>query len=162
MFGLTTTRRLRAELAAAKAETDRQRARATQAEERADTAEFNRGQILTQLAATEDKRRRLARWLAEEKTANRRLHDRTVELGRRLTSLAESDPEYAAQLEHRVTRLRTVGARVLAAYHRERRRANGLQARLDDALGLNTSGVLAGRNWQATREDGGRKRMGVS
>jgi hypothetical protein len=50
MLGLTTTRRLRTELAAAKAETDRQRERAETAEKNAATAVFNRRQALRQLA----------------------------------------------------------------------------------------------------------------
>ena len=65
MFGLTTTRRLHAELAAAKAETDRQRKRADQAEERATTAEFNRSQILTQLATADGRNKELQHRLTE-------------------------------------------------------------------------------------------------
>jgi chromosome segregation ATPase len=152
-----TRRRYEDELAAAKHEIRRQRERAEAAEERAETAEFNREQILQQLASTEDKRRRLARWLADEKTANRRLHDRNLELGRRVSVLAESDLEYAAHLERRVARLKKVGKRIVAAWAREQRRANHLQERLDGALGLNTPAVRAGRHWQATRTDGGRK-----
>jgi chromosome segregation ATPase len=91
MFGLTTTRRLRAEVAAAKAEADRQRDHAERAEGRATTAEYNRSQALHQLA--------------EADAANRRLHDRNLELGRRNSKLTEADPEYAATLEQRVTDL---------------------------------------------------------
>ncbi|WP_171108654.1 MULTISPECIES: hypothetical protein [unclassified Streptomyces] len=145
MFGLTTTRRLRAELAAARAETDRQRRRAETAEGNLATAVYNRKQVLKQNA--------------EMDATNRRLNGRLLELGRRNARLIESDPEYAAQLEQRVARLQKVGARILAAWHAERRRANHLQARLDDALGLNTPGVLDGRNWQANRQDGGRKQV---
>ncbi len=53
MFGLTTTRRLRAELAAAKTETETMRRRAERAEEKAETAEYNRGQVLAQNARLE-------------------------------------------------------------------------------------------------------------
>lgn len=139
MFGLTTTRRLRAEVADAKAETRRQRQRAETAEQTAATAEYNRGQLLRQLADAD--------------AANRRLEGRVLELGRRLTKLAEADPEYAATLEQRVTRLRRVGARILAAYTAEKKRADRLQAELDDALGLNHPDIQAGRNWQSRRPD---------
>lgn len=79
----------------------------------------------------EDKRRRLARWLADAKTANRRMHDRNLELGRRLSTMAEADPEYAAKLEQRVARLRHVGAHILAAYTAEKCRADRLASHLD-------------------------------
>lgn len=139
MFGLTTTRRLRAEVAAAKAETRRQRQRAETAEQAAATAVYNRGQLLRQLA--------------EADATNRRLEGRVLELGRRLTKLAEADPEYAVVLERRVTRLRRVGARILAAYTAEKKRADRLQAELDDALGLNHPDIADGRNWQSRRPD---------
>lgn len=139
MFGLTTTRRLRAEVAAAKAEIRRQRQRAETAEQMAATAEYNRGQLLRQLADAD--------------ATNRRLEGRLLELGRRLTKLAEADPEYAATLEQRVTRLHRVGARILAAYTGEKKRADRLQAELDDALGLNHPDIQAGRNWQSRRPD---------
>lgn len=73
-----------------------------------------------------------ARKYAEADAANRRLEGRLLELGRRLARLAESDPEYAAVLERRVARLRTVGKRILAAYFRERQRADRLVSHLDD------------------------------
>lgn len=118
MFGITTTRRLRAEVAAFKAETDRQRRRAEAAVSRAITAEFNRGQMLQQLADAD--------------ADNRRLAGRDLELGRRISQLAEADPEYAASLERRVARLRAVGARILAAYTVEKQRADRLSSYLDD------------------------------
>ncbi|MGW8719633.1 hypothetical protein ACWGNR_10030 [Streptomyces althioticus] len=99
----------------------------------------------------------LAKRLSEADAANRRLYDRNLELGRRVSALAESDLEYAAQLERRVARLKKVGKRVLAAWAREQRRAEHLQQRLDNACGLNSPAVEAGRHWQATRTDGGRK-----
>jgi hypothetical protein len=139
MFGLTTTRRLRAELAAAKAETDRQRDRAERAEEGKATAEFNREQILRQLAAAD--------------AANRRLHDRNLELGSRISALTEADPEYTARLERRVARLLRVAVRLYAGGHAEKLRADHLQQRLDDACGLNAPAVLAGSGWQTTRHD---------
>lgn len=128
---------------ALQAENNRLRQRAETAEQRAATAEFNRGQIIRQNA--------------EQDAANRRLEGRVLELGRRLSRLAESDPEYAARLERRVARLRQVAARLLAGLATETRRADLLQARLDDACGLNSSAVLDGERWQQTRHDGGRK-----
>jgi predicted ArsR family transcriptional regulator len=91
--------------------------------------------------------RTAARQLVEADAANRRLHDRNLELGRRVTALAESDMDYAAQLERRVARLKRVGKRIVAAWWRERRRAERLQERLDDAVGLSTTIVDSGR-WQ--------------
>jgi hypothetical protein len=132
-----------AELAAAKAETDRQRRRAKTAESHAATAVFNRKQVLRQNADLD--------------AANRRLEGRNLELGRRISQLTEADPEYAARLEQRITRLRHVAARILAKATTETRRADLLQARLDDACGLNSSAVMDGRYWQQTRHDGGRK-----
>jgi hypothetical protein len=128
MFGLTTTRRLRAELADARAETNRQRERAETAEGARATAEYNREQVLRQLA--------------EAGAANRRLYDRNLELGRRLASA--SDPQYAARLERRVDRLRKATSRILAAYHGEQRRADHLQRRLDQALGLDAPAIEQG------------------
>lgn len=139
MFGLTTTRRLKAELAAAKAETDRQRERADRNEKRADTAVFNRRQIARQLVAAD--------------AANRRLAGRNLELGRRLSALTESDPEYAAALEQRLARALTACARYMDALWVEVRHADRLQQRLDDACGLNDPAVIAGSGWQNTRHD---------
>ena len=76
-----------------------------------------------------------ARQFAEADTANRRLADRNLELGRRISTLTEADPEYTAGLERRVNRLRAAGHRVLAAYGTEKERADLLQATANaDAL----------------------------
>lgn len=56
-------------------------------------------------------------------------------------------------LKKRVERLRKVGARLLAAYARERLRAVQLQRRLDDAVGLTSPALDAGRHWQERRTD---------
>ena len=104
------------------------------ARKNADTAHFNRQQVLAQNAGLD--------------ADNRRLHQRNLELGRRVSQLTEADPEYAAQLENRVARLRTVGQRVLAAYRAELKRADQLQARLDDAVGLTPRGIKDSRPWQ--------------
>lgn len=138
MFGLVTRRRYEEDLAAAKAEANRQRERAETAEGRTATAEYNREQILHQLAGAD--------------AANRRLHGRNLELGQRISKLTDADPEYTADLERRVGRLRRVVARVLAAYAEEKRRADYLQRRLDDVFGLNSSSVAAGSAWQERRE----------
>ena len=64
MFGLITTRRYREDLAAARAETDRQRERAETAEKAQSTAEFNRGQAVRQFDNADEQlviaRKRLA------------------------------------------------------------------------------------------------------
>lgn len=91
-----------------------------------------------------------ARQFAEADATNRRLEGRLLELGRRNAELAESDPEYAADLEQQLAAARAE----LAA---EKKRGDHLQRRLDGALGLEDPAVLAGQNWQATREDGPRK-----
>lgn len=134
MFGLTTTRRLRAELAAAHAETDRQRRRAERAEDAKNTAVYNREQILRQLA--------------EATAANRRLHGRNLELGKRNSALTEADPEYAGRLEQRVARLVKAVARVGAIAVAERRRADHLQQRHDDAVGIPKAGIRDSARWQ--------------
>ena len=104
-----------------------------------DTAEFNRGQALRQLA--------------EAEAANRRLAGRNLELGVRLSAYAESDPEYVAGLEKRLDRALKACARYLDAYHAEKRRTAHLQRRLDDATGLNSAAVIAGARWQERRDD---------
>ncbi|MFI1728231.1 hypothetical protein ACH40E_03120 [Streptomyces acidicola] len=134
-----------AEVAALNADRDRLRARAETAEGHAATAKYNREQVIRQLS--------------EADAANLRLAGRNLELGRRLAQHAEADPEYAARLERRVARLRRAGARVLAAWAAEKRRADRLQARLDDACGLNHPAVEEGRAWQERRHDGGRKQV---
>jgi chromosome segregation ATPase len=136
------------QVAALNADRDRLRRRAETAEQTAATAEYNRGQLLRQLADAD--------------ATNRRLEGRVLELGRRLTKLAEADPEYAATLEQRVDRLRRVGARLLAAYTGEKKRADRLQAELDDALGLNQPDIVDGRDWQSRRQDKPQRVRGVA
>ncbi|MFF7553619.1 hypothetical protein ACFZA9_12115 [Streptomyces olivaceus] len=120
MWFVTRRRHVR-ELAAAKAETGRQRLRAEAAEERAGVAVRNREQVLGQNAALD--------------ADNRRLAGRVEELGKRVSALTESDPEYLADLEQQ-----------LAA---EKKRADRLQARLDDAVGMPAGGPIADSGpWQ--------------
>ena len=89
-----------------------------------------------------------ARRFAEADATNRRLNGRLLELGRRVSRLTEADPDYAAALENRVARLRTVGKRILTAYVAEKRRADRLQARVDDAVGLHYGHIEDSRKWQ--------------
>lgn len=51
----------------------------------------------------------------------------------------------------------TAAAHWSAQARREKKRADRLQARLDDAVGLTDPRVEDGRNWQQNRQDGGRK-----
>ena len=134
MFGLITRRRYEEELAAAKAETGRQRERAQAAVNRATTAEFNRGQMLRQLADAD--------------TANQRLTDRNRVLKERLIQRAESVPKDAARLQRRVDRLRRIVSRLLEESRRDRRRADHLQQRLDDAVGLTPRQIVDSSIWQ--------------
>ena len=106
-----------------------------------------------QFAKDRDAQRAAARasapQLAEADATNRRLNGRIEELGRRNSLLTEADPDYAAQLERSVARLRTAGKRVIAAWWAESKRADRLQQRLDDAVGLHYGGHIedSGR-WQ--------------
>lgn len=76
----------------------------------------------------EEKRRRLARMLAEATSENRRLKSRTDELDAAVATLTEAN-------------------------RRAERDAARLQARLDDALGLTSPAVEAGADWQKRRQD---------
>jgi hypothetical protein len=93
------------------------------------------------------------RQFADADATNRRLMGRNLELGRRLSRLGEADPEYAGRLEARITRLLKVIARLYAGGHAQKLRADRLQARLDDACGLNSPAVAAGEMWQQRRDD---------
>ncbi|MFG3085075.1 hypothetical protein [Streptomyces parvulus] len=93
-----------------------------------------------------------ARQFAEADATNRRLAGRNEELGKRISALTEADPEYLADLEQQLATVREE----LAA---EKKRADQLQARLDDACGLNSADVEAGRYWQQTRQDGAARRV---
>jgi hypothetical protein len=134
MFGLITRRRYEEELAAAKAETGRQRERAQAAVNRATTAEFNRGQMLRQLADAD--------------AANQRLQGRNRVLDERLAQRAESAPKDAARLQRRVDRLRRIVSRLLEERRQEQHRADRLQRRLDDAVGLTPRQIVDSSIWQ--------------
>jgi signal transduction histidine kinase len=143
MFGFTTTRRLRTELAAARAEADRLRDERDEALDQRAVAVRNREQILRQLA--------------EADATNRRVHDRNLELGRRLSALAEADPEYAAELERKVAELQKRlddAARELAdgewrgRARRAEKRVAHLEKELDNACGMPPGGILNSAPWQ--------------
>lgn len=89
-----------------------------------------------------------ARQFADADATNRRLMGRNLELGRRLTSLTEADPEYAARLERRVARLLNVAARLHAGRHAAMVRADHLQQRYDDACGLPAGRITDSSRWQ--------------
>ncbi|MFE7273001.1 hypothetical protein [Streptomyces sp. NPDC057623] len=85
-----------------------------------------------------------------------RVAGRNTELARRLEAsrdVAFLDTEYAGQLEFRLARVLTACVRYRADLAAETRRADRLQRRLDDALGLNTAGIELGSGWQDRRED---------
>jgi len=134
MFGLITRRRYEEELAAAKSEIQRQRRAAKAAEARAVTAEFNRGQLLRQLG--------------EADAANQRLTGRNRALGQRLDQHTESAPADVAHLKSRVDRLRQIVSRLLEERRQEQRRADRLQRRLDDAVGLTPRQIVDSSVWQ--------------
>ena len=137
-FPFVSRRRAADDLAAVKAEAGRLRGERDAARAERDTATYNRSQVLRQLANAD--------------ATNRRLMGRNLELGRRLGALAESDPEYAAQLERRVDRLRKVAARLYAGGRAEKLRADHLQQRLDQALGLDDAAVALGASWTSRRQ----------
>ena len=151
MFGLTTTRRHRVELAATRAETNRQRARAEAALKDKGTAEFNREQVLAQKA--------------ELHAANTRLAGRNKALGERLLAAdvaAGFNPVQAKLTAERIARLaRAVAkarreaaeARSSSAADAERKRADALQQRLDHAVGLDHPELDLGKEWQERRTD---------
>ncbi|MGX1116353.1 chromosome segregation ATPase [Streptomyces ambofaciens] len=83
-----------------------------------------------------------ARQFAQADADNRRLAGRNKALGERISALTESDPGYLADMEQQLAAVREE----LAA---ERRRAERLQARLDDAVGLPASGPIRDSSvWQ--------------
>jgi len=139
MFGLVTRRRHEQELDAAKAETARQRRAAEAATSRAITAEFNRDQILRQLA--------------EADATNRRIDGRNKALNERITALTESNPECLADLEKQLAAAREE----LTA---EKQRGDRLQERLDDAVGLPRRGPIKdSSDWQPANQ---KKKAGTS
>lgn len=114
--------------------------------------------LAKELAETEDKRLRLARWLADEKTANKRLTEEFA--ATRIVNDCLTGDLAAAREE--IAELRAASSDSAATHwraeaKREKKRADRLQGRLDDAVGLTDPRVEDGRNWQQNRQDGGRK-----
>jgi len=134
MFGLTTTRRARAELDAAKSEIQRQRRRAETAEENLEIAVFNRAQVLRQNQDLD--------------AATRRLHGRVEELKRQLDARPATGMDDTARLEQRIVRLRKVVSRVLEGRAAATRRADYLQQCYDNAVGLGGVRVRDSSIWQ--------------
>ena len=66
--------------------------------------------------------------------------------------MAAFDEAQARKAADRIARLQKAVARGRVEAASERRRADGLQARLDDAVGLNTPKIAAGSDWQDRRE----------
>jgi hypothetical protein len=100
MLGFVTRRRYEADLAAAKADANRQRTRAKNAEKREETAAFNRQQVLTQNA--------------ELDAANKRLEGRNRALAERLEAAQVGsgfDAAAARRTANRIARLQRAVAR---------------------------------------------------
>jgi hypothetical protein len=164
MFGLTTTRRLRAELAAARAEMDRLRAERDASNEVAETwhaaarqtselytdASIANGCLTNDLTAA---RKRLAEYGAR-RTVSDVLEEHDVHRKALADALGDQKRHLNwDQLIAEVGRLNAAAEAWMADHAAEKKRADHLQARLDDALGLNTSRISDGRMWQHTRPD---------
>ncbi len=100
-----------------------------------------RDQFLDDRNAAQAAARTAAEKFAEADATNRRLAGRVEELGRRNSTLAESDPDHLADLEQQLANVR----RELAA---EKKRVERLQRRYDDAVGLTSSGIRDSSVWQ--------------
>jgi hypothetical protein len=139
---IVSRRRYEADLAAAKAETNRQRERAEKAEETA----------RTELAA----RRTITRQHAELDADNRRLTGRNSALAKQLEAAQVGggfDQAAARRTAQRIARLQkaVARARTEAAEERDARRA--LQKRWDGAFGMDDDpAITAGADWQDRRE----------
>lgn len=131
---IVTRARYERDTAALRADVDRLRGERDAAVAERETAVFNRKQILDQLAAADG--------------ANRRLYGRNVELGDRINALAQGAPQHTAKLHARVNRLLKAIERLGAIAVAERRRADRLQQRLDDAVGLPKAGIHDSARWQ--------------
>jgi chromosome segregation ATPase len=107
-----------------------------------------RDNALTEQAAFQHTARLAARQFANADATNRRLNGRLLELGRRLSRLTESDPQYAASLEQRLARALRACAGYRAELAAEGRRVRRLQARVDDAVGLHYGHIEDSRKWQ--------------
>lgn len=143
-FPIVTRRRFEDELAAAKAETSRQRQRAENAEKTAETAKFNRGQALDQNAALD--------------AANRRLDGRNRALAERLeaaqvgsgfdAAAAKTTANRIAELVKEAAQARAEAAEARALGRQHQRQAEHLQKRLDEALGMEAGRIQDSAPWQ--------------
>lgn len=142
-FKTSRERQLEAELDAVKADRERIRAERNQFKQDRDTARYNREQALRQLA--------------EADATNRRVHERNLELSRRISQLTESDPEYAAGLERQVADLQKRlddAAREAAdgewrgRARRAEKRVAHLEKELDNACGMPAGGILNSAPYQ--------------
>lgn len=90
-----------------------------------------------------------SRQFADADAATRRLHDRVEELKKRLDARPADGTKDTARLENRITRLRKIVSRLLEERRTATRRADRLQARLDDAVGLPPRGPIVDSSaWQ--------------
>ncbi|MFM9616778.1 hypothetical protein ACKI14_02310 [Streptomyces turgidiscabies] len=144
MTWFVSRRRHSEELAAARAEADRQHARAVKAEARA----------TTEIEA----RRTITRQHAELDAANARLAGRNKALGERLAEAQVVnwfDPAAAKRTAARIASLQKAAAKgreeaamERAEARRARKRADHLQKELDNALGMPANGLLDSAIWQ--------------
>ncbi|WP_159056574.1 hypothetical protein [Streptomyces yokosukanensis] len=168
---IVSRRRYETDLAAAKAETDRQRELRVKAEKGEATARFNRQQVLEQNASLDEKYADVCivnEHLTDDLTKAR---ERIAQYGVRRTVpdvLEEHDVHRKAladalgpqkrhlnwdQLIAEAARLNAAATEWMTECQAHATRADRLQRRLDDSLGLNTSQVEDGRYWQQTRHD---------
>lgn len=144
MFGLVTARRYREDLAAVRAEANRQRERAEKAE---------------RIARTEvEARRSVTRQNAELDGANIRLTGHVQALGKRVLEAqvangfnpvaAKKAAERIATLQKAAAAGREDAAMARAEARRERKRGDRLQRELDNALGMPSGGLLDSAPWQ--------------
>ena len=127
--------------AAVYAEAARWRKRVQAAEERAKTAERNQQSIARNQGVLVDQYRQVI--------------DRNRALGEQLEAAQVAngfDRAGAQKTAKRIKRLREAVAKARGEASAETRRADLLQSRLDDAVGLNSPAVAAGDGWQARRQ----------
>ncbi|MFE9921610.1 hypothetical protein ACFYQA_08505 [Streptomyces sp. NPDC005774] len=168
MFGLVSRRRREQELAAAQNEIAALRRRVLATEERHDEVVREHNRLAEELAATRivngcltgdltDAQARLA-----EYDGRRTVSDVLIEHDIHRTALADALGEQMRhlnwdQLIADAKRTREAAEEWMKDHTAEKKRADRLQQRLDDTLGLDDPAVLAGQNWQATRQDIDRK-----
>ena len=129
------------DLADAKAEITRQRSLREAAEERAETAVFNQQEMARNQGGLLDEHRRV---VARNRALCTQLEAAQVANG--------FDRAGAQKTANRIKRLREAVAKARGEVATETHRADQLQSRLDDALGLNHPAVAAGDGWQARRQ----------